>query len=70
MTDNIKLTADRAAVVDRDYFWRRMDSCPLGSKVQLLTDGGVAIHGLVSSATRANFLGWAPLPKKPDWMMK
>lgn len=64
----VKLTTDRAAAVDQGYFWRRMDDCPLGAKMLLLTDGGVAIFGQVSTNTRKDFLGWAPLPKKPDWM--
>ena len=64
----VKLTSDGAAAVDQDYFWRRMESCPLGAKVLLLTDGGVAIFGNVGTQTRRNFKGWAPLPKRPNWM--
>ena len=64
----VKLTSDRSAAVDQEYFWRRMDSCPLGAKVLLLTDGGIAIFGQVGTHTRKEFLGWAPLPKKPEWM--
>lgn len=65
----VKLTSDRAAAVDQDYYWRRMETCPLGAKVLLLNDGGVAIFGLVSTHTRGSFKGWAPLPKKPEWML-
>lgn len=68
--DRVRLTNDRAAAVDHDYHWRHMDACPLGAKVQLLTEGGVAIYGLVSNKTRSEYLGWAPLPKKPDWMKR
>lgn len=64
----VKLTSDRAAAVDQSYFWRPMAGCPLGTKVLLLTDGGVAIFGQVGTNTRRNFKGWAPLPKRPDWM--
>jgi hypothetical protein len=61
----VALTHDRAAAVDQTYFWRPMNTCPLGTKVLLLTDGGVAIFGNVSTHTRKHFEGWAPLPKKP-----
>lgn len=66
--DQVRLTSDGAAAVDHSYYWRRMETCPLGTKVQLLTDGGVGIYGLVFTHTRACFRGWAPLPKKPEWM--
>lgn len=69
MNERAKYNSDRSAVVDPDYFWRHMDSCPLGAKVMLLTDGGVAIFGNVGTNTRRDFLGWAPLPKKPGWML-
>jgi hypothetical protein len=63
-----KVNTDKRVAVDQTYYWQRMDTCPLGAKVQLLTDGGVAIYGLISVHTREYFAGWAPLPNKPDWM--
>jgi hypothetical protein len=63
----VKLTSDKAAAVDQTYYWRRLDSCPLSAKVQLLTAGGVAVYGQFSPGTKG-YLGWAPLPKKPEWM--
>ena len=63
----VKLTGDRAAAVDQDYFWQPLETCPAGAKVQLLTDGGIAVYGQYSRGQRG-FKGWAPLPKKPEWM--
>jgi hypothetical protein len=52
----------RTAAVDPDYYWRPMPSCPLGTKVQLLGQGGVAAYGKWNG--KDNFwMGWAPLPK-------
>ena len=63
----VKITSDRAAAVDQDYFWRPLDTCPLSAKVQLLTAGGVAVYGHYSP-DQTGYIGWAPLPKKPEWM--
>lgn len=60
----VRETADKAAVVDEEYFWRPMDSCPLSRKVQLLTDGGVAVYGLYDGKSKG-WMAWAPLPKVP-----
>lgn len=54
----------RTTIVDDDYHWREMDSVPLGKKVQLLNLGGVAVYGSVTSKTRGDWLGWAPLPTR------
>lgn len=63
----IKISSDRVAVVDLEYFWRPLESCPASAKVQLLTTGGVAVYGHYSQGQKG-YLGWAPLPKRPDWM--
>lgn len=63
----MKLDSTKEAVVDPDYYWRSMDTCPLGSKVQLLNPGGVAAYGKWAGKEDC-WLGWAPLPKKPEWM--
>lgn len=59
------LTTDRAAVVESDWEYRPMHNCPKGTKVLLLGRHGVAYlgHGHDGYA-----IGWAPLPKVPDWM--
>lgn len=53
--------------VDQGYYWQRMDTCPHSMKVQLLTRGGVAIYGQFHGDD-SFFVGWAPLPNKPEWM--
>lgn len=63
----VKLTSDKAAVVDSAYYWRSLETCPLSAKVQLLTAGGVAVYGQYSPGQKG-YLGWAPLPKRPAWM--
>jgi hypothetical protein len=63
----VKLTSDKVAAVDQDYFWRPLHTCPLSAKVQLLTEGGVAVYGQYNPGF-GGYLGWAPLPKKPEWM--
>lgn len=64
----VKITADRAAAVDQGYYWQPLATCPLSVKVQLLTTGGVAVYGQYR-AGQPGYLGWAPLPKRPEWML-
>lgn len=66
MTD-IKLAADRTVAVDPNYYWQPLETCPVSAKVQLLTTGGVAVYGQYVRGNKG-YLGWAPLPKKPEWM--
>lgn len=61
------IDSTRAAIVDPNYHWQPMSTCPIGSKVQLLNKGGVAAYGKWNGK-EAYWLGWAPLPTKPDWM--
>lgn len=62
----IKVTTDKAAAVDQNYYWRPIADCPRGVKVQLLGKGGVATYGVYHGDTF--FVAWAPLPKvPPDW---
>lgn len=63
----VKLTSDKAAAVDQSYFWQPLETCPLSAKVQLLTQGGIAVYGQYSKG-QPGFLGWAPLPKRPEYM--
>lgn len=63
----VKLTNDKSTAVDQDYFWRPLHTCPLSAKVQLLTQGGIAVYGQYSPGA-PGYLGWAPLPKRPEWM--
>ena len=51
------------AAVDPDYYWNEdMESCPLGTKVQLLGAGGTATHGHYDGG--AFWIGWTPLPRR------
>lgn len=63
----VKLNNDKSVAVDQTYFWQPLHTCPLSAKVQLLTDGGVAVYGQYQPGV-GGYLGWAPLPKKPGWM--
>jgi len=62
-----KVNTDKTAVVSTEYFWQPLETCPLSAKVQLLTQGGISVYGQYSKG-QPGFLGWAPLPKKPEWM--
>jgi hypothetical protein len=59
----VRITSDGAAAVDPDYFWREMDTCPRGVKVQLLGEGGVATYGEFNGKDPF-WINWAPLPKR------
>ena len=65
-----RLDSTKTAFVDDEYFWRPISTAPLGAKLQLLTQGGVAIHGKLNARDRASghYLGWTPLPKIPPEM--
>ena len=62
----IKLTSDKSAVVDDEYYWNEdFTSCPRGGKVQLLNPSGVAVYGTIGSDYKSwGWLAWAPLPKR------
>ena len=63
LSPNTKLNADQTVAVDPEYFWRQMDDCPHGIKVQLLSQGGVAVYGVYRRGDTF-WKGWAPLPKQ------
>lgn len=57
-------STDGVAVVDLEYFWQPIQTCPFGRKVQLLGKTGVAVYG--SRKPNDTFwTHWAPLPKVP-----
>jgi len=70
MTSRDRIDASRQAVVDLDYYWRDIQTAPLGVKVQLLTSGGVAIHGKINRRDKEDnfYIGWTPLPKIPAFL--
>ena len=65
-----RLDSTKTAFVDDAYFWRPISDAPLGAKLQLLTEGGVAIHGVLTARDKASgfYVGWTPLPKRPEGM--
>lgn len=61
----IQLSKDGVAVVDTDYYWQPIETCPMSAKVQLLSRHGVAVYGSYHGNNEDNFwTHWAPLPKK------
>lgn len=54
--------SNNEVAVDHDYYWRTMETCPRGVKVQLLSNWGVAMYGNYNG--RDEWCGWAPLPKR------
>lgn len=60
-------TSRHGVCVDQNYFWQSMETCPRGRKVQLLGKGGLPTHSIYDGKDTF-WIGWAPIPKKPDWM--
>lgn len=61
----IERTKDGAAIVDTEYYWQPIDTCPTSAKVQLLSKYGIAVYGEYHGRNEGNFwTHWAPLPKK------
>lgn len=58
----IKPSHDGSVIVDYDYYWLPIDTCPIGSKVQLLGEGGVAVYGIYRRGDTF-WTHWCPLPK-------
>lgn len=51
-----------AVAVDRDYYYRPMDTCPTGAKVLLLNKYGVAVIGQWNGKD-PQWQGWSPMPR-------
>lgn len=60
-----KISSDKAAVVETDWLYRPMHTCPRGKRVILYPKHGVAYFGIGPDGYA---IGWAPLPKVPTWM--
>lgn len=60
----IRPSKDGIAIIDTDYYWQPIDTCPSFAKVQLLSVHGVAVYGEYHGKDK-QWVGWAPLPKKP-----
>lgn len=59
-----RLNHDRTVAIDNEVSFYPMGSCPTGVKVQLHTEGGVAIYGVIKEQEDAQttYLGWRPVP--------
>lgn len=62
MNEPVTITAQNVAV-DAAYYWRDMSDCPVNSKVQLLSAGGLPQYGQWDGKNTF-YVGWAPLPKR------
>lgn len=62
----MKVSSDGVAVVDPDYAWRPIVTCPIGHKVQLINRYmGCATYGVYKKSD-TYWTHWAPLPKFVD----
>ena len=61
----VVMEAKESAVVDPDYYWRPISSCPSGIKVQLLNRAGIGTSGKLGGNKDEWFIAWAPMPKIP-----
>lgn len=57
-----RLDKSGTVMVDHEYFWQPIATCPRGVKVQLLGNGGVAVYGQYNGKD-VFYTHWAPLPK-------
>lgn len=62
------MTTNKDAIVDPDYFWQPIDTCPTGPKVLLLNRAGLASTGRLEKRGDDWWIGWSPLPKIPPAM--
>jgi hypothetical protein len=61
------INSDRTAAVATDMCWLSIDTCPLGVRVLGLSKGLVARVDIVTGKN-TDLIGWAPLPRVPQWM--
>ena len=65
ITETHQLNRDRTVAVATDVFWNEdMNTCPRGTKCQLLGEGGVASYGTYHGDPF--WQAWAPLPKRRE----
>ena len=61
-----EINASKTVAVAVDYYWLPIGKdTPIGVKLQLLTKGGVAIHGQYKAGA-SDFTHWTPLPRRSD----
>lgn len=62
---DVRISKDGSTAIDPDYYWRPIDAnTPRGVKLQLLTEGGIAIYGQINGKGDDGLTDWAPLPKR------
>ena len=55
--------SDNCVAVSNDYFWQKIDiDTPMFVKLQLLSRGGVATHGVLQPKDTF-YTHWTPLPR-------
>jgi hypothetical protein len=59
----VVLDSSAEVAVDKFYHFQPMNTCPIGVKVQLLGDGGVAVYSQYNGKDTF-WQGWAPVPTK------
>ena len=65
ITETHQLNRDRTVAVATDVFWNEdMNTCPRGTKCQLLGVGGVATYGVYNGDPF--WVAWCPLPKRRE----
>lgn len=65
---NYKISSDGTTAVSTTQEWQHMDSCPLHTKVRLLTEGRTSVTGNVTPQNFKHYLAWAAEPKEPQWL--
>ena len=63
------MSSNNPAITEEAVVWRTMDHCPMGSKVLLLNQAGIAQTGSWTGKDDW-FVGWFPLPKIPPEIRK
>lgn len=60
------MTNDASPVASTDEFRMRtdMENAPLGKKLQLINEGGVAVYGTLTRDTLHHFIEWQYVPKR------
>jgi len=61
-----KVSDDGSTVVDPNYYYKPIETCPKGVNVWLLTKYGIGVVGNYTG--QVDIIGWCPKPKIPSFM--
>jgi hypothetical protein len=64
---NYRINTDKTAAVALTVEYQSMDTCPRGVRIIGLSKGCVARMDEYNGKT-TDLIGWAPLPRIPQWM--